>query len=488
MDLLNKIMAYENGTDSIPNVIGVLEVAAQLKVSEQRVRELLRKGELKGRQVGRQWITTFDDVELYQRRFLRNGPSDQKRAQRSLPRLKALSFFSGALGLDQGLEEAGIKLLLACEFDRDCRSTIIANRPNIGLIGDIWNYTGGEIREYAGLSSTDTIDVVVGGPPCQAFSTAGTRRGFGDKRGNVFLRFVDLILELKPRYAVIENVRGLLSQPINHTPHSERSKGWSPDVDELPGGALDFVLRLLESGGYKVTFNLYNSANFGVPQSRERVILICTLDDEPVPHLMPINSNEKKHDLPPWLTVRKAFKDMDEDQAEYVNFPEERLRFYRMLKSGEYWKHLPEHLHREALGNSLDSGGGKTGFFRRLDWNKPSCTLVTSPIMPATDICHPAKDRPISIQEYMRIQQFPDDWKVEGSVLSRYKQLGNAVPVGLGKAVGIAIMMHMKGHQQSPPADFTFSRYKSTDDVSWRAQREAAINRVKEGKRQAKLF
>jgi DNA (cytosine-5)-methyltransferase 1 len=95
--------------------------------------------------------------------------------------------------------------------------------------------------------------------------------------------------------------------------------------------------------------------------------------------------------------------------------------------------------------------------------------------MPATDICHPDADRPLSIQEYMRIQQFPDDWVVCGSLTDQYKQIGNAVPVGLGEAVGRAILAHMAGREERPPADFPFSRYKGTDEVSWEARTLAAM-------------
>ena len=156
------------------------------------------------------------------------NPPDKARTSKKVHKLKALSFFSGALGLDQGLEKAGISLLLACEMNKACRQTITANRPDIALLGDIWKYNFSEIREAAGLSPNDEIDLIVGGPPCQAFSTAGARRGFEDVRGNVFLRYIELILNMRPRYAVIENVRGLLSAPMSHTPHAARDADWSP--------------------------------------------------------------------------------------------------------------------------------------------------------------------------------------------------------------------------------------------------------------------
>lgn len=455
--------------------ISTKDAASQLGVSEQRVRTLLRTGAIDGQQVGKHWITTEGAITNYLQMGATPPPEDRPRANTPLPKIKALSFFSGAMGLDLGLEQAGIDLLLACEVDKVCRRTITANRPDVALIGDVWNYTANEIKAAAGLDPADEIDVMVGGPPCQAFSTAGARRGFKDERGNAFLRYIDLILELRPKYAVIENVRGLLSAPMSHTPHADRVGDWKPEGEELPGGALMHVLNMLRAGGYGISFNLYNAANFGVPQSRERVIILCSRDGQKIPHLKPTHSKDGEFGLPKWRTLRNAFEGLDEKNCDHEVFPEERLRFYKMLEPGQYWKHLPQELHREAIGGSLDSGGGKTGFLRRLDWDKPSCTLVTSPTMPATDICHPTEDRPISIQEYMRIQQFPDNWEICGSIKDRYKQIGNAVPVGLGAAVGRAILAHMQNKDEPPPEGFVFSRYKNTDEVSWESNASKKI-------------
>lgn len=459
----------------IPNTITVKDVADRIGISEQRARTLLRTGALEGRQIGKQWITTSEALAKYLESGGIQPPGDRARAPGPLPPIKAISFFSGAMGLDQGLEKAGIGLLLACEMDKACRRTITANRPEIGLLGDVWKYSASEILSAAGLNDGDEVDVMVGGPPCQAFSTAGARRGFNDERGNAFLRYVDLILEIRPKYAVIENVRGLLSAPMQHKPHAERDDGWAPTFEEKPGGALMHILNQLRAGGYGISFNLYNSANFGVPQSRERVILLCSRDGQSLPHLKPTHSKDESFGLPKWRTLRHAFEGLDKTACDHLEFPEERLKYYRLLKPGQYWKHLPKELHREALGASLDSGGGKTGFFRRLDWEKPSCTLVTSPCMPATDICHPTENRPISVQEYKRIQQFSDDWIVCGSVIDQYRQIGNAVPVGLGEAVGNAIIAHLSGKKETVPENFPFSRYKFTDELSWEKRTRAIM-------------
>lgn len=383
--------------------------------------------------------------------------------------LTSLSFFSGCLGLDLGLEQAGIHQVLACEIDKAAQASIRANRPDMAVIDDVLNYDAEDLRKLSGLKRGQRPTLIVGGPPCQAFSTAGKRQGFSDPRGNVFLRYIQLIEDLQPDFAVIENVRGLLSAALKHRPLDERGRGHAPlEIDELPGSALAHVIEWLERLGYGVTFNLYNSANFGVPQVRERVILIASRDGSKLPHLCPTHSNDPMFHLKPWMTFKEAVQGLNEADMKGVAFSEARLRFYRMLGPGQYWKNLPtEELKQEALGKSYFSGGGKTGFLRRLAWDKPSPTLVTHPAMPATDLAHPERDRPLSIQEYKRIQQFPDDWIITGRIADQYRQIGNAVPVGLGRAVGQALIDHMNGKRAVAPVGFPFSRYKNTDDKRW---------------------
>lgn len=460
----------ERGLIPVPKskLLPVSEAANRLGISEQSVRSFLRSETLKGHRVGKQWAIEEQTLGEYVARKKKDVPSDHRSTIKRLPKLKALSFFSGAMGLDLGLEKAGIHILLACEMDKACRKTIQANRPDIALLGDIWAYTPADIRSAAGLGKKDEIDVIVGGPPCQAFSTAGSRRGFKDERGNVFLKYIDLILELRPRYAVIENVRGLLSAPLSHRPHSERGTDKpSLSTEEMPGGALLHAIQMLKEGGYCVSFNLYNAANFGAPQVRERVVIICSRDGKKVPYLEPTHSPNGNFGLPKWRTFKEATTTLRNAEHHHAVFPEARLRFYRMLEQGQYWKHLPQELQKEALGNSYYAGGGKTGFLRRLAWDKPSPTLVTHPAMPATDLAHPVEDRPLSIEEYKCIQEFPNDWGICGSLVDQYRQVGNAVPVSLGAAIGRALIMHMNGRKQKSFALFPYSRYKNTDDASW---------------------
>lgn len=467
----------------------VSEAAFELSLTPQQIRYLCRTSKIEARKIGNSWIidsTSLQEYKLYTRSAL--IAEDRVRYNvRPSNKLKSISFFSGALGLDLGLERTGFETLLAVENDPKCRQTIIANRPNMALLGDIRNYSASEIVEAAGLQVGEDVDLIIGGPPCQAFSTAGKRRGFKESRGNVFLEFVDLALSISPKYLVIENVRGLLSAPINHRPHNERGESNLPlSSDELPGGALLHIINTVRASGYSVSFNLYNSANFGSPQSRERVVIICARNGARVPYLAPTHSNDERFGLPRWRTFHDAVNGLDMVEHDYVPFPEKRLRFYRMLGPGENWRNLPENLQKEAMGKSYYSGGGKTGFLRRLAWDKPSPTLVTFPAMPATDLAHPTENRPLSIQEYKRIQEFPDDWIICGSLRDMYKQIGNAVPVSLGKAIGEAIRSHLDNSSNHIISGFRYSRYRETDDISWEKKIRARLQEA-EDSRQMKL-
>lgn len=116
------------------------------------------------------------------------------------------------------------------------------------------------------------------------------------------------------------------------------------------------------------------------------------------------------------VTLYDAVHDIESAEQHFIDFPEKRLKFYRMLKEGQYWKDLPYEAQIEAMGSKLNLGGGKTGFYRRLSFDRPSPTLVTDPTMPATDLCHPTEDRPLSVEEYSRIQGFPDEWVICGPI------------------------------------------------------------------------
>lgn len=454
-------------------MMSVREAAQRLKVTEQQVRILLRKEELPATMVGKQWVIQSESLDSY---IVKNNviiePDDHPRLNSALPDIVALSFFSGAMGLDIGMKKAGIDALLACEFDKACRMTIERNNPDIALIGDITKYSTKQILEMARIPIGRKIDVIFGGPPCQAFSTAGNRKGFNDTRGNVFLKYLDIVTELCPQYVIIENVRGLLSAPFPYTDEIANEESMHCEMMPIKGGALLHIVKRLRDAGYTISFNLYNAANYGAPQIRERIVMICYHGDKRVPYLLPTNSENGEFGLPKWRTLSDALRGLAPNTIHHhVDFPECRLVYYRMLKEGQYWKNLPVDIQKQAMGKSFYLGGGKTGFYRRLAYGKPSPTLVTHPAMPATDLAHPIEDRPLSVEEYKCIQEFPNDWEICGSLLDQYKQIGNAVPIKLGAAIGRTVLAHMHGELIPEICGFPYSRYKNTDDVSW--EREA---------------
>jgi DNA (cytosine-5)-methyltransferase 1 len=387
------------------------------------------------------------------------------------PRLerKFMSFFSGALGLDIGFENAGLHCVAANDVDPIACQTIRANRENLTLYDcDIRQLTAKQLLRDLKIEREELF-AIIGGPPCQAFSTAGRRLGLNDDRGNVFLHFIELIRNLRPKYVVFENVRGLLSAPLLHRPHEKRGRGF-PRLreEEKPGGALLHILNLLEDAGYPVTFTLYNTANFGVPQIRERLIFFASRDGREIPLMSPTHAEGGVGGLHPWKTLRDAIGPLQGTPFHAVKFPEKRLKYYRMLGEGQNWRFLPDAMRPTAMGASWFAGGGKTGFYRRLSWDKPAPTLVTSPTMPATDLCHPIELRPLSVEEYARIQTFPCDHVFAGKLAEQYKQIGNAVPCLFGKAIASHIVAFDEDKLAPSEGTIKMSRYIGTDHESWR--------------------
>ena len=455
----------------LQDLLTITDVAKALKVTPQYARKLIKEEKLNATRVGSQWVVKPEDLEGYKTKYdILVEPDDHERLSSELPEIVALSFFSGAMGLDIGMSNGGIHALLACEFNKYCRMTIEKNEPEMALIGDINHYPADEILRLAKIPQGRKVDVIFGGPPCQAFSTAGARRALNDERGNVFLRYISIVEQIRPTYVVIENVRGLLSAEYPYA-----------DIEEkIKGGALCVILDRLKAAGYTISFELYNAANFGAPQIRERVVMIGKLGNEKVAHLSPTHEEDGKYGLEKWRTLKDAVQDIEDKEQHYIEFPEKRLKFYRMLKEGQYWKDLPNEVLKEAMGSKLNLGGGKTGFYRRLQFNRPSPTLVTDPTMPATDLCHPTQNRPLSVEEYARIQEFPDNWTICGPIKEQYRQIGNAVPIKLGEAIAKMIIADMHNEKLNQISGFPYSRYKNTSEITWQIE----MNRKLEAARQ----
>ncbi|OCQ92237.1 DNA (cytosine-5-)-methyltransferase [Oscillatoriales cyanobacterium USR001] len=369
----------------------------------------------------------------------------------------SISLFAGAFGLDIGIEQAGFHTISVVEKDRDATKTIAINRPHLqesAIPREIEKVTsqdllaeGGRVLKLGRDIRPGEVDLVTGGPPCQPFSTAGKRGSVMDPRGSLFMEFIRIVKEVKPRFFLMENVRGLLSAPIRHRPINQRGKNHSLlEPDEMPGAALKAVLTEMKELGYSVVYNLLEAADYGVPQNRSRVIFIGARDGETATFPLAKYSQNGKV-LPKWRTLRDALTGLVDPQIEFIPYSESRLKYLRLLKAGQNWRDLPEELIKEAMGGAYNSGGGKVGFYRRLSWDKPSPTVTTSPQQKATDMCHPVELRPLSVRECAKIQTFPDDWIFHGSVSSKYKQIGNAVPVLLAKEIGSYLLDLIQGNK-----------------------------------------
>lgn len=346
-----------------------------------------------------------------------------------------VSLFSGAMGLDLGLAEAGLRIAVGQDFDSACVATMLANGHK-ALGGDIRNIAESDLLDAAGLSRGEPF-LICGGPPCQPFSTAGKRMGINDPRGSLFMDFIRMIDYIRPRFFIMENVKGIMSSPLKSVPLEERDAN---DPEQQLGSVLDVILSEFGKLGYKTVYGLLDAVNYGVPQFRERFVLIGSRDHEDV--FLPLPTHFQKHQDSQyrWRTLQNAVADLEDAPGECAAFSKDRLSYLQLVPEGGNWRDLPKDVVEKAMGGAYKSGGGKVGFFRRLSYAQPSPTLVTSPVQKATMMCHPTQDRPLSVKEYARIQQFPDNWKFIGTIAAKYRQIGNAVPVGLALALGKAVL------------------------------------------------
>ncbi len=346
-----------------------------------------------------------------------------------------ISLFSGAMGLDIGLGKAGLNVVIGQDFEPSCVETMKANGHNV-LGGDIREIKPETLLELTGLHVGEPF-MICGGPPCQPFSTAGKRLGINDPRGSLFMDFIRMIDYIRPRFFVMENVKGIVSSPLKHVSTKERVKD---DPEQKLGTVLDVILSEFNKLGYKTVYGILDAVNYGVPQFRERFVLIGSRDNEDI--FLPIPTHFQMHQNPDyrWKTVGEAIRDLESNPGEYTSLSGDRKKYLHMVPEGGNWKDLPQEIIPVAMGGAYESGGGKVGFYRRLSYAQPSPTITTSPEQKATMLCHPKQDRALSIKEYARIQQFPDDWKFTGTISAQYRQIGNAVPIGLAEAIGRAII------------------------------------------------
>lgn len=321
-----------------------------------------------------------------------------------------IELFAGAGGLALGLEQAGITGLEFVEIDHFACETLRKNRPT-------WNIVEGDIHEISFVDYHNQVDIVSGGAPCQAFSYAGRRLGFGDTRGTLFAEFARCVREVNPKMFLFENVKGLLTHDHGRT--------------------FETIRHTFESLGYELQYKVLNACYYGVGQKRERLILVGTRKDLADSVIFDFPKPNKT-----WTTLRDALNGVP--KSEYQPYSSNKRKVMELVPAGGCWIDLPEDVARAYMGKSYFSGGGRRGMARRISWDEPCLTLTTSPSQKQTERCHPEETRPFTVREYARIQSFPDDWIFVGPLSQQYKQIGNAVPVELARRIGAQLVKILK--------------------------------------------
>lgn len=326
----------------------------------------------------------------------------------------SIELFAGGGGLAIGLEKAGFRNVLLNEFDHDACETLRRNRSH-------WNVVEGDIHELDFTPYRNKVDFLSGGFPCQAFSYAGKRLGFEETRGTLFFEMARAVKEIRPKVFMGENVKGLLEHDNGRT--------------------MTTIKNVIAELGYTlVEPRVMRALQYDVPQKRERLILIAIRND-----IAPFVEFKWPSVCSEIRTLHDAFfagdlYDTDVPVSEGQLYPEQKKQVMRLVPEGGDWRNLPEDVARAYMKGSYNLGGGKTGMARRLSMSEPSLTLTCAPAQKQTERCHPWETRPLTIREYARIQTFPDEWVFCGSLTSKYKQIGNAVPVNLSWAIGRSLI------------------------------------------------
>ena len=367
-------------------------------------------------------------------------------------RFKYVSLFSGAMGLDIGLHiTREFELLAAVELDSNFCATIVANR-DLGRVIDssalVYEGSIEDLEPEALMQDLDLapgeLDLLVGGPPCQAFSTSGRRGSLQDPRGTLLWQFLKFVEVLQPRYFLMENVRGLMSASIVHRPIAERPERGGPPLrpEEEPGSVVDAFMADL-SGAYRMDIFEVNAVNYGAPQIRERVLFIGNREGKVVDFPMPTHGIAtatptlfESETLKPYVTLREALDGLQEDEPVILDFSPRKKSYLELIPPGSNWRALPPEVAEESMGRAYLAKGGRSGWWRRLTFDLPSPTIVTMPNHASTALCHPTETRALTLRECARVQEFPDDWVFIGSPSAQYAQVGNAVPVRLGRVAG----------------------------------------------------
>lgn len=343
---------------------------------------------------------------------------------------RILDLFSGAGGFSCGLEQVkGFQTVAALDFEPKAINTFEKNFPKCKCIcGDITNE---EVKKFiVDISQEKKVNMIIGGPPCQGFSLKGKNLGLDDPRNFLFLEYVDLVKRIKPEIFVIENVKNLLQ--------SEN------------GYFINQICERFGSLGYTLNHGVMCAYNFGVPQIRERAIIIGTLNKKGIK--VPSSNGAKK------TSVRDAISDLSylnsgegNDIDEYKLDPLSSYQKELRNGNGVVYNHFATNHSKVALEKlaMIPPEGDKSSMpkelygnqifsttWARLVWDKPSPTIDTRFDTPSNGRnSHPYLNRSITPREAARIQSFPDSFRFYGNKTSICKQIGNAVPPLMAKAL-----------------------------------------------------
>ncbi|UXM84573.1 DNA cytosine methyltransferase [Methanococcus aeolicus] len=367
-------------------------------------------------------------------------------------KIKIIDLFSGVGGLSYGFaQDKNFEIIAANEILPDMAKAYELNNPLVKMYcKDIKNFGIKDLQEDLGIKKGD-IDLIIGGPPCQAYSTLG-KRLIDDPRGKLFQEYYRVLKEIEPKVFLFENVKGLLSMQ--------------------KGELLKTIIKLFESLGYKVKYKVLNSADYGAPQIRERIIIVGTKLKKEFKYPKPTHYNPELgynltyFSLKPYLTLSEAISDLPfiksgEESFEYATEPQN--EFQKMMRKNAPKKLMDHNAPKNnekliKLMEKLPDGGTpkdlpeelrpKSGFantYCRLWWNRPSTTITRNLSTPSSSRCiHPKAPRPLTTREGARIQCFPDNYIFYGSRSSKNLQIGNAVPTVLSIALKNAIKEHFK--------------------------------------------
>lgn len=330
--------------------------------------------------------------------------------------LSTISLFSGAGGLDLGLKKAGFNIVYANDNYAPAVENYLAN------IGNIENKDIRKVNE----NELPYADVVVGGFPCQPFSTAGNRKGTDDNRGNLYLDVIRVIKAKKPKIVIMENVRGLLS------------------MKNKDGSKLIYtIVSILENvePGYVVKYKLLKASDYEVPENRFRVIIIAFRKDLKIDYHFPkpTTKDYKKLTLKHILNVSKDIP----NQNEVWDLSPQSQKLVDHIPEGGSWKDIPYDLLPDRLKRIRDNMKRyhSPNFYRRFGRDEINGTITAAATPENSGIVHPVKNRRYTVREIARIQSFPDDYIFVGSSIpAKYKVIGNAVPPKLAEIIGDSVV------------------------------------------------